>query len=190
MRKYPGGQVWGKKEAVAGGVIPNMIGHEDRRMAVGHPEVIAELREVRAEPVLEAGGYEAEENCAFRLITYRMREVYCSQGQKLPALHAKRPFNPLLMNPEAMRSLGIEDGDVVVVDSGFGKVEAIAEGTEDLLPGVVALAFGWGDPSDDRDVREKGSNVQRLIPDDYRYDPVTGLALQTAIPVNVYTRTN
>jgi anaerobic selenocysteine-containing dehydrogenase len=189
MRKYPGGHVWGKEEAKAGGVIPNMIGHEDRRMAVGHPEVIAELREVRAEPVLE-GGYEAHENCAFRLITYRMREVYCSQGQNLPSLRAKRPFNPVLMNPEAMQSLGVKDGDVVVVDSGFGNIEAIVEGTEDLTPGVIALAFGWGDPSDDRDVSEKGCNVQRLISDDHRYDPVTGLALQTAIPVNVYTRTN
>ena len=190
MRKYPGGHVWGEQEAIAGGVIPNMIGHEDRRMAVGHPEVITELREVRLEPVIEGGGYEAGENCAFRMITYRMREVYCSQGQNLPALRTKRPFNPVLMNPEAMQALGVKDGDVVVVDSGFGSVEAVAEGTEDLTADVIALAFGWGDPSDDRDVREKGSNVQRLIPDDYRYDPVTGLALQTAVPVNVYTRTN
>ena len=190
MRKYPGGHVWGEEDAVAGGVIPNMIGHEDRRMAVGHPEVIAELREVRAEPVIEGGGYEADEDFAFRMITYRMQEVYCSQGQNLPALRAKRPFNPVLMNPEAMQSLGVKDGDKVVVDSGFGSVEAIVEGTEDLAADVIALAFGWGDPSDDRDVREKGSNVQRLIPDDYRYDPVTGLALQTAVPVNVYTSTN
>jgi len=92
------------------------------------------------------------------------------------------------MNPEAMRSLGIKDGDRVLLESAFGQVEAIVEGTEDLMPGVVALAFGWGDPSDDRDIREKGCNVQRLIPDDHRYDPVTGLALQTAIPVNVYAQ--
>ena len=190
MRKYPGGHVWGEEKAIAGRVIPNMIGHKDRRMAVGHPEVIAELREVRAEPVLEGGGYEPGENRAFRMITYRMREVYCSQGQNIPALRAKRPFNPLLMNPKAMQSLGVKDGDKVVVDSGYGTVEAIVEGTEDLAADVIALAFGWGDPSDDRDVREKGSNVQRLVPDDYRYDPVTGLALQTAIPVNVYTEAN
>ena len=62
------------------------------------------------------------------------------------------------------------------------------EATEDLAPGVIALAFGWGDPSDGRDVREKGCNVQRLIPDDRRYDPITGLALQSAIPVNVLAR--
>ena len=185
VRKYPGGHVWGERETKAGGVIPNMIGHEDRRMAAGHPEVIDELREVRAEPVIEGGGYELHERFAFRLITYRMKEVYCTQGQNLPSLRGKRSFNPVLMNPQAMQSLGLKDGDTVVVDSGFGSVEGIVEATEDLAPGVIALAFGWGDPSDGRDVREKGCNVQRLIPDDQRYDPITGLALQSAIPVNV-----
>ena len=186
IRKYPGGHVWGERELKAGGAIPNMIGHDDHKMAAGHPEVIAGLREVRAEPVIEAGGYGHEENFAFRLITYRLKEVYCTQGQNLPSLRAKRPFNPVLMNPQAMRRVGVRDGDRVVVDSGFGSLEGIVESTEDLAPGVVALAFGWGDPSDEGGPREKGSNVQRLIPDDQRYDPVTGLALQSAIPVNVY----
>jgi len=185
IRRYPGGHVWGERETKAGGVIPNMIGHEDRKIAVGHPEVIAELRQVRSEPLLDEGGYELHKKAAFRLITYRMHEVYCTQGQNLPSLRRKRSFNPLLMNPKAMESLGIQDGDKVRIDSGFGHVEAIVEASEDIPPGVVALAFGWGDPSDPRDLREKGCNVQRLIPDDQRYDPITGLAMQTAIPVNI-----
>ena len=186
IRKYPGGHVWGERKTLAGGIVPNMIGHKDRRMALGHPEVIAELREVRAEPVIAGGGYEAGEDFAFRMITYRMKEVYCSQGQNLPSLRKKRPFNPVLMNPRAMESLGVADGDVVVVDSGFGSLEGIVEATQDVMPDVIALAHGWGDPSDERHAREKGSNVQRLVPDDERYDPVTGLALQSAVPVNVY----
>jgi anaerobic selenocysteine-containing dehydrogenase len=186
VRKYPGGHVWGERKTLAGGIIPNMIGHEDRRMALGHPEVIAELREVRAEPVMTGGGYQPGEDFAFRMITYRMKEVYCTQGQNLPSLRKQRPFNPVLMNPQAMQSLGVVDGDVVVVDSGFGSLEGIVEATEDVASDVIALAHGWGDPSDQRHVREKGSNVQRLIPDDERYDPVTGLALQSAVPVNVY----
>ncbi len=188
VRKYPGGNVWGERETTAGGVIPNMIGHKDGKMAAGHPEVIKELRELRAEPVIDAGGYEPGENFAFRLITYRMKEVYCTQGQNLPSLKKKRSFNPVLMNPQEMEKLGVRDGDIVEVDSGFGAVEGVAEATEDLAPGVVALAFGWGDPSDERGVREKGCNVQRLVPDDQRYDPVTGLAMQSAIPVNVRAR--
>jgi len=135
--------------------------------------------------VIEGGGYEIDEKASFRLITYRMKEVYCTQGQDLPSLRAKRPFNPVLMNPQAMESLGVKDGDRVKLDSGYGDVEGIVEASDDIAPGVVALAFGWGDPSDERDVREKGCNVQRLIPDDQRYDPITGLALFTAVPVNV-----
>jgi len=185
VRRYPGGHVWGEPELRTGGIIPNMIGHEDRRMAAGHPEVIAELREVRAEWVPTSGGYEPDEDFAFRMITYRMKESYCTQGQNLPSLQSKRSFNPALMNPDSMTALGVQEGDRVIVDSGFGQVEAIAEQSADVAPGVVALSFGWGDPSDDRDVREKGSNVQRLVPDDQRFDPITGLALQSAIPVNV-----
>ena len=92
------------------------------------------------------------------------------------------------MNPKAMESLGVKEDDIVVVDSGFGTVEAIVESTEDLKSDVVGLAFGWGDPSDERGVREKGSNVQRLIPDDVRYDQVTGLAQTTAVPVNIHPK--
>ncbi len=186
IKEYPNGNVWGGDGLTAGGVIPSMIGHADKKMAAGHPEIINELREVRAEPVISSGGYEPDEDFAFRLILYRIKEVYNTQGQNLPSLQAKRPFNPLLMNPKAMEKLGVKDDEIVIVDSGFGTVEAIVEATEDLKPDVVGLAFGWGDPSDERSVREKGSNVQRLIPDDARFDPVTGLALQTAFPVNVY----
>jgi anaerobic selenocysteine-containing dehydrogenase len=188
IKKYPGGHVWGERELKAGGLIPSMIGHKDKKMAAGHPEVLEDLRRLRAEPVINGGGYEPDEDCRFRLITYRMEESYCTQGQNLPSLRTKRPFNPLLMNPTAMEALRLKEEDIVVVDSGFGTVEAIVESTQDLKPDVVGLAFGWGDPSDERGVREKGSNVQRLIPDDVRYDPVTGLAQTTAIPVNIHPK--
>jgi anaerobic selenocysteine-containing dehydrogenase len=185
VRKYPGGHVWGEKELAWGGMIPNAIGHEDRKMAAGHPEVIAELREVRAEPMIEGGGYESGREFAFRMITYRMKEAYCTTGYNLPSLRAKRSYNPVLMNSKSMEKLGARDFDLVKIESGFGSVEGIVEASEDLTPGVIALAHGWGDPSDERGVGEKGCNVQRLIPAHQHYDPITGLALQSAVPVNV-----
>ncbi len=184
IRRYPDGHVWGDRTPLVGGVVPQMAGHADRPMAVGHPDVIAELAEVLAEPVVAGGGYGGTAEFGFRLITYRVKEVYCTQGQNLPSLAARRPFNPALINPAAMESLGVGAGDPVVVESGFGRVVAKVEPSDDLPPGVVALAFGWGGPDD------RGVNVQYLIPDDELFDSVSGLALQSAIPVNVYRATD
>jgi len=184
LRGHASGRAFGDS-LTAGGMLPNMIGHPDGKMAAGHAEVIAELREVRAEPVLVGGGYAEGEKFDFRLITYRMKEVYCTQGQNLPSLRGKRPYNPCLMHPDAMVERGLADGDRVLVESGFGQVEAIVETSDSIAEGTIALAFGWGDPTGAGDVREVGSCVEHLIPDDVRFDPVTGLAQQSAVPVNV-----
>jgi len=162
VRKRPGGHVWGARELKHGRVIPDMVGHAERRMAAGHPEVIAELAQVRAEPVIDAGGYDPGERFAFRLITYRMREVYCTQGQNLPSLRSRRPWNPVRMNPGDMASLGLEDGDTVQVESGHGRLVGTVEATEDLKPGVVAMAFGWGAPLERNE--PTAERVQRAAP--------------------------
>jgi anaerobic selenocysteine-containing dehydrogenase len=185
LRKHPSGIAFAERHTAAGGVIPNLIGHPDKKMAAGHPDLLAELREVRAEPVVSGGGYASDEDYGFRMITYRMKEVYCSQGQNLPSLARKRPYNPVLMNPLAMGDLGLADGDAVWVENAYGQVEGFVEGSDDVAPETIAFAFGWGNPNDPRPAREKGSNVQRLISDDCDFDSVTGLARQSAIPVNV-----
>jgi len=182
IRQYEGGHVWEAEEPRTNFIIPDMIGHPDRRMALAHPEVIRELQQVRAEPVIEGGGYETGEKLAFRLVNYRMKEAYCTQGQNLPSLHRRAAYNPVLMNPKDMQSIGVEDGDDVLVDSNFGSLKGTVQASEDVGESVVAMAYGWGGPAAGQDV---GVNVQSIIPDDYRYDPVTGLALQTAVPVNV-----
>ena len=120
------------------------------------------------------------------MITYRMPEVYCTQGQNMPSLRKKRSYNPVLMSRDGMSELGLRDGDRVIVESGHGRVEGIVEGSDDLLPGVIGLAHGWGDPLGPADVRERGTNVQRLIPQDRDFNPITGLAQQSAVAVNVY----
>ena len=54
-----------------------------------------------------------------------------------------------------------------------------------MAPGTLGIAHGWGDPADDRPVEQKGTNVQALIPAHERYDRITGLARQSAYPVNL-----
>jgi anaerobic selenocysteine-containing dehydrogenase len=183
IRKYPGGKIFGELDPLVGGIIPNMVSHDGQKIALADPDGMDELDEVLAEPTISGGGYRTEESFAFRMITYRMKEVYCSQGQNLPSLTAKRRFNPVLLNPEAMRAVGVEDGDTVIVENDFGRVEGIAEASHDVAPNVIAFAFGWGGADDD------GTSVQPLIDDDSRFDPITGLALQSAVPVNVFAST-
>lgn len=183
IRKYPGGKVFGELDPLVGGIIPNMVSREGQRIALADPQGMRELDEVRAEPTISGGGYQPDESFGFRMVTYRMKEVYCSQGQNLPSLKAKRRFNPVLLNPEAMKSVGVQDGDTVIVENDFGRVEGIAEASRDVAPNVIAFAFGWGGADDD------GTSVQHLIDDDHRFDPVTGLALQSAVPVNVFAST-
>jgi anaerobic selenocysteine-containing dehydrogenase len=182
----PSGQPWGDTITEVGGVIPDMLGHPDRRLAAGHPEVIAELAEVLAEPVLDNGSYSTGRDFDFRLITYRMPEVYCSTGNNLPSLRRRRSYNPALMNPEDMARLSLSDEDLVVIESSHGRIEAVVEGTDRVARGTLGLAHGWGDPADKRPTREKGSNVQQLIARDVDFDKITGLAQQSAFPVNVY----
>lgn len=187
IKQHPSGKVYGSEETEVGGVIPDMIIHADKRIAVGHPEAMAELREVRGEVVPVAGEYEGEGSFEFRAITYRMAEVYCTTGHNLPSLKKRRNYNPALMNATDMQRRDLCDGQVVTLDSGHGKVEAIVEASAEMAPGVIGLAHGWGDPLDERPVQEKGTNVQALIPRDSRFDPVTGLGQQSAYPVNVFT---
>ena len=186
LKENPSGKLYGDRETEVGGVIPNMLGHADRRIAVGHPEAIAELRQVRAEPLPIGGGYGSGEDFQFRAITYRMPEVYCTTGHNLPRAEKKRPYNPILISREDLAANGFADGECVIVDSGFGRQEGILEATDEVAPGTLGIAHGWGDPADDRPVELKGTNVQALIPADQRYDRVTGLALQSAYPVNLY----
>jgi len=189
ITKYPSGKIFGDSTPMAGGLIPDMIGHCDHRIAVGHPEVLKELAEVLAEPVTEgtanAGGYESDEQYEFRCITYRMPEVYCTTGHNLPWARRRHQYNPALLNPGDMEARGLSDGDHVCLNNAQGQLEVIVEGSDQIKPGTIGLAHGWGDLEDPATVGEKGSNVQMLIPNDRRYNPVTGQSLQSAFPVNL-----
>ena len=181
----PSGEIYDEGIPEVGGVIPDMLGHPDKRLAAGHPEVITELAEVLAEPTMSNGAYSEGANFEFRLITYRMAEVYCSTGNNLPSLRKKRSYNPALMNAEDMARLSLRDKDLIVIESLHGEIEAVVERSDRVASGTMGLAHGWGDPADERPTREKGSNVQPLIARDVDYDKLTGLAQQSAFPVNV-----
>jgi anaerobic selenocysteine-containing dehydrogenase len=94
------------------------------------------------------------------------------------------------MNSEDVEALGLHLGDLVEISSELDTIAAVVEPSDELEPGVISMAHGWGGLSSSRgdadsDVRSVGSNVGRLIPTDRHFDPITGMVRQSAIPVNV-----
>jgi len=186
VKRYPSGHIFG--DIIPSGVLPHAIAHPDKKMAAGHPEVIAELRAVRAEPVIDGGGYDHGRTFSHRLICMRMADIHNSKNPNLPSLRRKVGYNRAYMNPGDLTRLGLGDHDLVVIDSGYGRIKAVVGAAEDVMTGVIAMAHSWGVASEhegETDIRELGSPTGRLMPNDQLYDPVTGMALQSALPVNV-----
>ena len=150
----------------------------EARLHVGPEDICQELAEVRAEPM--ADGF------SHRLISRRLRHVYNSTGQDLGELRKKGSTNPAFMNPADLEDLGVEAGEIVEIESRHAAILGVAQAADDVPSGVVSMAHAWGDPAmDPKEVREIGSSTNRLISNEQEFDPITGMARQSAIPVNV-----
>jgi len=97
-----------------------------------------------------------------------------------------RVENLTITSPADLDRLGVAAGGLVEIRSELDAIIAVAEPTDDLQSGVVSMAHSWGAlPGEEDDVRRAGSNTNRLIPTDRHFDPLSGMARQTAIPVNI-----
>jgi anaerobic selenocysteine-containing dehydrogenase len=140
--------------------------------------VVEELAQIRRESLVEPFTH--------RLVSRRLRQVYNSSGRDLPDSRAKGTTNPAFMNPHDLEELGVRSGDVLEIESSHAMIYGVAEAAGDVMPGVVSMAHAWGDPSvNPKEVREIGSSTNALISNDVDFDPITGMARQSAIPVNV-----
>jgi len=122
------------------------------------------------------------------LTTYSMTEHWCGGGdtRNTPALLEAEPQLYVEMSPQLAEEKGIKNGDVVVVESIRGKVEAVAMVTVRLRPFVVQgkvvheigmpFCFGWTTP-------KCGDATNRLTPS--VGDPNTTIPEYKACLVNI-----
>lgn len=68
-----------------------------------------------------------------------------TQFHQLPWLREIMPDPWVEMHPQKAKELGIEDGDLVVVESLRGSIELKCKVTNSVHPGLVAVTHGWGD---------------------------------------------
>ena len=122
------------------------------------------------------------------LTTYCMTEHWCGGGEtrNTPPLLEAEPQQYVEMSPQLAKEKGIKNGDVVIVESARGKVEAVAMVTIRMRPLLVQgkivheigmpFCFGWTTP-------KCGDAVNRLTPS--VGDPNTTIPEYKASLVNI-----
>ncbi len=123
----------------------------------------------------------------FRLVSRRLKAVLNSLGTELSALRKKEgTTNHAHMNPDDMHDLAIVDDDLIQITSPAGSVVGVVAASPDVRRGVISMAHSWGGTSTtDEKVRDIGTPTSRLVSTDGGFDPVTGMVVSSAIPVNV-----
>jgi len=176
MRDAEGGRIYDELDVRVGPAIPGI----EARLDFAPAGICEELRSLRREPFDEAGTHPQ------RLICRRLPHVSNTVGHDFPEARARGTTNPAFMHPQELARLGVAAGELVEIASQHGAILAVAEPSDELLPGVVSMAHGFGDASlDPQRVREVGSNTGLLVATDRDYDSITGMARQSAVPVVV-----
>ncbi len=182
VKQYPHGHIFSDPAIT---VLPKVEGCEER-LDIGNPVMLAELAEVRAEPLTGHAGYVLQSLFTHRLVSRRLNDVYNSSGRDIPKLMKNGRYNPAFMHPDDVASLGLHAGDVVEIASAHAKILGVIEEADDIRPGVVSMAHAFGDaPTEDHRLFSIGSNTGRLTSVEQDYDVRTGMPVMSAIPVNI-----
>jgi anaerobic selenocysteine-containing dehydrogenase len=122
----------------------------------------------------------------FRLISRRSKTRFNSIGHPLVKLREKTTTNPAYIHPDDMVELGIAEGSIVEIASRHASIHGVAKASDKVRRGLVSMAHAFGDSeAGAHNVREIGGSTNRLTSDEVDFDPITGQALQSAIPVRL-----
>lgn len=122
----------------------------------------------------------------FRLISRRSKHRFNSIGEPLAKLGKTVTTNPAYIHPEDMSGHGVDDGDVIEITSAHASIHAVAKGSDKVRRGLISMAHAFGDAdAGAHNVHEVGGSTNRLTSEEVDYDPITGQALQSAIPVKI-----
>lgn len=152
------------------------------------PDDIAdELSVIRSEGSASKALDVDDESFPFRLVSRRLKHVLNSLGTELPGLAAKGTTNPAYMNPDDMADLGLGDGDIIQITSPRASIRAVVSSAPDVRRSVISMAHSWGGSAlTDEKVRDIGSPTNRLVAVDTGHDRITGMVVQSALPVRVH----
>ena len=163
-------------------------GDSTARLQLTPPGIADEIREIRGEHLSITGIPEKDGAYTHLLTSRRLNHVYNYSGQQFDAVKEKGTTNHAYMHPDDLLKLKIDSGDLVQISGPGCIITAVTKAEGTIQQGVCSLAHGWGfhpDYDDNENVREIGASSNRIISDEAEYDPISGMARQSAIPVNI-----
>ncbi len=184
IRAANGGTVHPVEDIILGPADAETRGH----MQLFPSGVAQELQEALAD--LSAP---ASTEYPFVLVSHRMKYTYNSTGPELSQLKQKSTTNPAYVHSSDLAALGIADGDIVDIGSTHGQIPAVARASDDMRPGVIAMAHCWGGspaegPAGDDKVRAAGSNTNLLVNNLENAAKYSGIPRQSTIPIKLRKR--
>jgi len=112
-----------------------MIRHEDHRIHLEIPEMLAALAALRDEP---------EATHPFVLLAGERRAYNANQIFRDPTWRKTDPDGAMRMHPDDATRLGLATGGRVVCTSATGELEVSIEIDDSVRPGMVTLPHGYG----------------------------------------------
>ena len=161
--------------------LPGLLRTPSGRVELGPPELLADLPRLAAAATAPGAGQVV-------LVGRRTLRSNNSWMHNLSVLTKGRPQCTLQVHPSDAERLGLADGAPARVRSTVGLVVVPVEVTDGIRPGVVSLPHGWGHDADgvalDVARSQPGASFNRLA-DTGAFDPLSGNAVLTGIPVDV-----
>jgi anaerobic selenocysteine-containing dehydrogenase len=187
VKRHPHGLDLGPLEPC----LPGRLRTEDRRIHLA-PSVLVE----DVDRLHERGGQIAAEwedrNGSLSLIGRRQVRSNNSWMHNYPRLMKGSDRCTLLMHPDDVEARALENGQLVLVRSRVGSVEAPVEVSDAMMPGVVCMPHGFGHGREGVQLEtasaKPGVSVNDLN-DSQRVDRLTGNAAFSGLPVTVTART-
>jgi anaerobic selenocysteine-containing dehydrogenase len=172
LRKNPGGYYFSKRRW-------KKYETEGLKTPSGKVELYSETLEKIGQPPLPTYVEPAESPISKPDIAKRyplilitgLRSLYYdhSMHRSTPSLRAKDPQPMAEINTDTARKLGINSGDMVIIESPRGAIQMKAAVTSDIHSQVVSVPHGWG-----------GLANQNILTDDI-HDPVIGSSTMRAL---------
>jgi len=143
----------------------------------------ADGKPVSAFPVYEPRKWQPSADYPLYFVNWKEASHTHSRTQNNPWLLEIKPENPMMVHPETAARFNVADGDVVWVESPYGRVKAKVRVTTRIHREVVGLQHGFGHTALGRLAAGRGTSDSVLRPT--TADPLSGQALHKEACVRI-----